>query len=278
MSLIIQLPGVELSNTRGAQFMITNVEGLVDSTDPKLDDEERENGHGDFGQADIWQQARFVTVEGVFFNRDETEFFTGPSSLKALSSKHFEAVFHTPAGVLRAQMLLASKVSWSPLGHEAAEFEFTLKSDDPRLYGPLQVATTGVPTTGVGIADPVLDPVQEGEEGNLGRVQVRNNGTAPSSPKVIIHGGLSEGFDLLCIEHALVVTVTRPIPDGSFVVVDHAAGQVWLDGESLLPSTYVPSAEWFQVEPGESCTIQWRPRGATTGTPSMTVEFSEASW
>ena len=43
-----------------------------------------------------------------------------------------------------------------------AWFEFTVKADDPRRYGVGQSFGTGVPTPGVGVDDPVLDPVQEG--------------------------------------------------------------------------------------------------------------------
>src|SRR5690606_294433 len=67
------------------------------------------------------------------------------------------------------------------------------------------------------------------DQGNPGRVTLTNTGTAPTEPVVKIYGGITEGFELLHIETGHIIRCTRPIPDGSYIRVDNAAGELWID-------------------------------------------------
>lgn len=275
----VSLPGVTIDTDATGGWALVKLVGFTDSTDPRLDGEAREFGHGDFGQDEVWLDARFITVEGEFYSTDVVVRENAAGVLKALHGQEFEVTVSTPAGANRTVVRLASRVSWDlDVSPSVVPFEFTLKADDPRMYGPLRSGSTGVPTSGVGIADPIIDPFSEGAPGNLARVVCANNGTAPSEPVVTVTGGLSEGFELRCIETSEVVRITRPILDGSQIRVDMGSGEAWIDGQSAVPASFIPIAEWFQVGPGETCTIQFTPLGVVSGVPSMTVEWADASW
>lgn len=274
----VRLPGVVIATT-GSPFALAKLVGFTDSADPRIESEARENGHGDYAQSDVYQAARYVTVEGDYYQQADEDLFAAGEVLKQLHGAEFEVEIVAGGRVYRSAVRLASKVSWDvDVAPGLVPFEFTLKADDPRWYGPLITQTVGVPSPGVGMSDPFTDPIDEGDPGNLGRIVCTNTGGAPTSPKVTIYGGVSEGFELLCMEHARVVRVTRPIPDGSHVTVDMGSGEVWIDDQSILPASYVPVSEWFEIGAGETCTIQWTPHGAQSGTPRMLVEHAEASW
>lgn len=278
MSVSVVLPGVTIASD-GSQYALKNLVGLTDSVDPRLLNEAREFGHGDFEQDDVFQAARYITVEGEFHPADDVEKFTGGDVLKALHGQSFELYAVAPDGVRRVQVVLASRVEWDAnVGPGVVPFEFTVKADDPRVYGPAQVGSTGVPTAGVGVADPIIDPFSEGAPGNLGRVAIVNTGTAPSEPRVRVTGGLSGGFELRHIEVGRVIRVTREIFDGSFIDIDMGSGAVWIDDQSPVPASDVPVSEWVSVAPGATATLQFTPLGVVTGTPTMTVEWAVASW
>jgi len=279
--IIVTVPGVSFDNMLfGDGWQLGELEGWWDTTKPRIGSDPRPEWHGDFGQDNVYLEPRFITVSGVFQSRENPDLVT--SARDAITALHEAGEFDftvSDGAVGRVTARLASEVLWDvDYAPGCASFEFTVKADDPRRYGAKQTYSTGVPTPGVGIADPFLDPVQEGAAGNLGRVELTNTGTAPSEPKVRVTGGLSEGFEVLCVETARIVRVTRPIPDGSVIDIDMGSGAVWIDQQSPLAATYVPVAEWISVAPGETCTLQFTPLGVQSGVPMMTVEFAEASW
>lgn len=149
------------------------------------------------------------------------------------------------------------------------------EAPDPLRYGPLSSGSTGVPTPGVGIADPLHDAVQEGEPGNLGRVQITNGGTAQTWPRLVVSGGLGAGVQVQCIESGRVLRFERMIPDGSFVVFDSRTGRVLLDGVSDATG-FLTVDEWSSIPAGSACTFQFVPLGAVVGSPSLMVEAAPA--
>lgn len=281
--ITVDLPeGLQLDNEQFSDgWQLNNITGWWDTTTPRLEDEPREHGHGDHDQDEVFLSARYFTVTGVFQSyADPDALATARAALDVMHGRPgFEVTVTDEAGPLRSTAKLASRIGWDRnRAPGCAYFEFTLKADDPRRYGPLQVLSAGAPTPGVGIADPVLDPVQEGDAGNLGRVELVNTGSAPSEPLVRVAGGSEEGFELRCIETAQIVRVIRPVPDGSVIEVRMIDGTVWIDGESPLAATYVPVAEWISVGPGETCTLQYTPLGTLSGSPHMDVFWAVARW
>lgn len=146
---------------------------------------------------------------------------------------------------------------------------------DPLLYGPLVAASTGVPTPGVGVADPVLDPFQEGAPGNLGRVAFTNSGKAPTSVEIAVTGGLSAGVQVHVIETGQTLRLERLIPDGSVIRFNSRTGRATIDGQSDVTG-FLTVDEWPMVPPGETYTFQFTPLGIASGVPQLTVSARPA--
>lgn len=145
-----------------------------------------------------------------------------------------------------------------------------LQAPDPFMYGPEFTGSTGVPTAGVGIADPLLDPVQEGAPGNLGRVAVVNTGTAPTSAIINVTGGLSDGVQIQVVETGEVLRLERLIPDGSVITFNSRTGRAVIDGQSDVTG-FMTVDQWPQIPGLSTRTFQFMPLGTQTGTPTMSV-------
>ncbi len=278
--ITVELPGLTLTNELGQDGpFLRDLRNWHDGTETRRNSEQRETGFGLYRDDDPEEAGRYPIVYGRLLTRrvgDEWPVRAAVMALKNLPT--FEIAVTDPTGRWRAEVALSGKPAFDLHDDGWADFEIPLEAADPRKYGPLIIQTVGLPTPGVGMSDPFTDPIDEGDPGNLGRIVCTNTGGAPTSPKVTIYGGVSEGFELLCMEHARVVRVTRPIPDGSHVTVDMGSGEVWIDDQSILPASYVPVSEWFEIGAGETCTIQWTPLGITTGAPRMETEHAGAIW
>lgn len=146
---------------------------------------------------------------------------------------------------------------------------------DPLMYGLETVGSTGVPTPGVGVADPITDPFSEGAPGNLGRVAFTNTGTAPTSVTLMVAGGLSGGVEIRVVETGEILRLERLIPDGSVVTFRSRTGRAVIDGQSDVTG-FLTVDDWPQVPAGATRTFQFTPLGVATGTPSMSVSASPA--
>lgn len=281
MLIKVELPGLTITNEPGQRdrAFLSDLKNWHDGTETKRDSTQRETGFGLYRDDNPEENGRFPIVYGRLLSRragQEWELRESVMAMKNLAA--FPLTVTDPTGRWSSEVAISGKVVFTIHDDGWCDFEVPLEAPDPRKYGPKQTLSTGAPTPGVGISDPIMDPISEGEPGNLGRVELVNRGTAPSEPMVRVTGGLTGGFELSCIETARVVRVTRPIPEGSVIDINMGDGTVWIDQQSPLPATYIPTSEWLSVAPGETCTIQFTPLGVKTGNPTMSVEFAEASW
>ncbi len=278
--ITVELPGLTLTNAPNQRVpFLLDLQNWHDGSETFRSSEQRENGVGLHRDDDPEEGGRYPIVIGHLNSMqagDEWELRDKVMALKNLDE--FDLVVTDPTGSWRSTVAVSGKIRFTPFNDGWANFQIPLEAEDPRKYGPKIVQSVGLPSAGIGMSDPFTDPLDEGDPGSLGRIVCVNSGGAPTEPTVTIYGGVSEGFEVLCMEHARVVRVTRPIPDGSYVTVDMGSGEVWIDGQSILPSSYVPVSEWFEIGPGETCTIQWTPLGTITGTPHMDTEHAEAIW
>ncbi|WP_300733707.1 phage tail domain-containing protein [Pseudomonas sp.] len=281
MLILVELPGLTLSNQRTdptAPFL-RDLVNWHDAPSTERKSEQRERGYGLYSDDDPAEGGRFPIVHGRMTLGNAGDEWVMRRQVMALKNlRDFEIRVTDPSGVWRGIVNISGAIAFDLHDDGWADFEIPLEMADPRKYGERRISSTGVPTDGEGIPDPIDDPVSEGEPGNLGRVIAVNDGDAPMEPITRVSGGLSEGFEIRCLETGHVVRVTRPVLPGSVITIDHGAGEVWIDGQSILSASYVPVAEWFQIGPGETCTIQWLPLGTVEGSPTLTVEYSEASW
>lgn len=158
-----------------------------------------------------------------------------------------------------------------------ATFQVDCTALDPRMYGDPVPGSTGVPIAGTGELLPETYPVNFGTEGDPGRIELINAGTAETTVQMVVTGGLSSGVAIKRIETNQTVQVGWPILDGQSVVFDTESHTVKLNGQSDL-SRYLGSSEWFTVGKGETCTLQFLPLGTQTGTPTLTATLRPAWW
>ena len=131
------LPGVFMDTELFADgWQLQSVEGWWGATDPRLDNEAREWGHGDFGQAEAFQAARYVTLAGVFQSRADPDAILAADGVLTQLLNLEEFPLTLTGGPISGTMhvRLAARVGWD-VDHApgAAQFEATFKADDPRI-------------------------------------------------------------------------------------------------------------------------------------------------
>ncbi|MEE8725822.1 MAG: hypothetical protein SOH95_02415 [Bifidobacterium crudilactis] len=118
-------------------------------------------------------------------------------------------------------------------------------------------------------------PVDFGAAGIDGRARFTNEGTAPASVRFRVSGGLPDGFSLRCVETGDVLTFRRPVASDDYVLLDSSDGSALLNGVSPV-SGYLTDDDWWQVGPGETCTVQFTSLGGVQGSPLMVLSGSPA--
>ncbi len=187
-----------------------------------------------------------------------------------------------PFGTLTCTVSVVGAPEVSEITSAGAQVSVSLVAYDPIKYGPARTVTVGVPSAGGGLEYNLFDggsggALYYGANGDLGRVTLTNNGTAPVWPTVTISGGLADGFSVQRLDTGQVVRYDRVIPDGSTVTAIFRTGEVLVDGQSD-GSTYLTRYEFFSVGPGETVEVQFTPLGSTTGTPQAEWSISDGYW
>ncbi|MDJ0337474.1 hypothetical protein [Cryobacterium sp. PH31-O1] len=169
----------------------------------------------------------------------------------------------------------------SPVHEDKFSKSFTFAIDmlapDPLRYGPAVSVSTGLPTSGGGLAYPVTYPVGYGAAGNPGRVVAMNPGTAETFSLLEVTGGMSGGFELTEISTGRVNRFVRPVPVGSTVVLNLRTGRALLDGPSDVTQYWTRQERW-SVPAFDSRTVQIAALGVVTGTPTLMARTAPAYW
>lgn len=248
-------------------------------SDAKSDEVERPQAHGAFDPGTDWRSGAVRTLTVGFIGnyadletalRDLNGRCAAPDGLVQLVVDSGASVTHADVSVRHID---PPNVRAGARRVEGIQID--MFCPDPRIFGIDVTASTGLPIPGTGVVFPFAFPAVFGEPGNPGRVQFTNAGTAPTALRFRVAGGMSQGFSLKCIESSDVLTMLRPIPDGSFVTLDASDGSVLLDGVSPI-SGFLIEDDWWQVNPGETCTIQFEALGEVTGSPQLQVTGAPA--
>ena len=244
--------------------------------DSKSDIHERSGAHGAHGIAEDWRSSLVIEMDG---------WFRGPSWLSmmnalraAVSTGSMVTVFVTDDEGTTSRSVSVRRFVPSPdPGARVCEFSILMVSPDPLRYGPVQIASTGLPTSGGGIAYPVTYPIGYGTPGNPGRITVSNPGTAGTYSLLEITGGMSGGFELTEITTGRVNRFVRPVPVGSTVVLNLRTGRASLNGPSDVTQYWTRQERW-SVPDGGSRTVQFSALGVVTGAPTLTARTAPAYW
>lgn len=103
-----------------------------------------------------------------------------------------------------------------------------------------------------------------------GRVLVTNEGTAEAPFVVAVTGGtMSDGFEVVEVETGRRMVYVGPVVAGTVVSLESELETAFVNDAPA--GRYVASSEWWQLAPLSSSTLHFLPRGAVSGTPTMTV-------
>lgn len=240
---------------------------------------DRPVNHGSFNPGEWLRESATFSFEASYLGGSTVEALDALSMLRGLASSKTLVPMTVDLGdgaytrFVRLHSIDAGDIH----DRAVASVEVYLEAPDPLLYGALVTASTGVPTPGVGIADPLTDPVEEGAPGNLGRASVTNSGSASTSVRIEVSGGLSEGVQIQVMETGEVLRLDRLIPDGSRITFNSRTGRVVIDGQSDVTG-FLTVDQWPQVPENSTRTFQFIPLGAQTGTPVLTVDMYPAGF
>ena len=249
--------------------------------DSKSDINERPVGHGAFGAAEEWRSSLVLQMDGwcrgaswlSMMGALKSSVSTGPMVTVSVTDDE---------GTTSRSVSVRRFVPVPNPGARVCDFTILMVARDPLRYGPAVTVSTGLPTSGGGIAYPITYPIGYGTPGYPGQIAVSNPGTADTYSLLEVTGGLAGGFELTEVTTGQVIRFERPIPAGSTVYLNPRTGRASIDGQSDV-SGYLTRSEWWSVPaasggiPG-SREIQFNSLGAVTGTPTLTSRTSPAFW
>lgn len=232
--------------------------------------------HGSFDPGRPWREAAAFSVKVHYLGSTQEEAVLALRDLTALGAytSLIEATADVGDGRMTRRVQVANIDIPDTRGSDTVEATVYMLAPDPFAYGAEIVQTVGVPVAGEGVASPFIDPFQEVGGGNPGRVTVTNAGSAPTTVRIDIAGGV-EGVQVQVVETGEVLRFDRLIPDGAIVQFDSRTGRATLDGQSDVTGFMVYD-DWPQIPPQATRTFQFTPLGAVAGTPTMTVRTAPA--
>lgn len=247
-----------------AAYRITGIEGWEGRPSPRYDKQSRTRSHGAHSSP-VWADERIVTIEGRCWSEAERD-----SLFDALDRRFSLDGGEEPLTVSVAARTLtaaAQVLRYDPVigggdwGIGRFGWVAQWRCPDPLRYGPVQpTVSTGLPTSGGGLAYPLTYPLSYGSAGTPGQIVLTNSGTAPAPIVFTVTGSLPQGFELSAGGKRLVYPVA--VPAGQVLTIDTAAGTVVAEGTADRRGN-LTVADWMQVPPGSSLTVQFTSLGGT---------------
>lgn len=269
---------IDASNPRG----ISELQGWYSAPPKRVIVEDRPNGNGAFERNIDYRGARVITQRGLMSDVSLDSAVTGTwRTFAGLQSAGTASQFSVadPAGTLSCQVSVVT-ADINPIVGGDAEYLLQMVARDPIKYGPTVEYVTGLPSAGGGLEFPLFDPagtLSFGGNGNLGRVDLSNSGTADVSVTFTVTGELTAGFYIQELASGSVLRYDRVVPAGSTVTLNSRTAEVLVDGVSD-GSTYLTVAQWFNIPAGGSVTVQFNAISGSSGSPTMTAAVASGWW
>lgn len=255
-------------------FGVIKVEGL-DPPDIRSDIVEKAEDHGSYVFAQYLSH-RLITFEGDLmtdadFESRITELRgafvprTTAAPLSFLIGDTEKVVFCKP---LRTAFPIDRAYSYGD-----GRWTVQLVAEDPRIYSAELQSGTLTPFTANGIGFDVAFPVDfgGGEGGSMGMV---NAGVFGTPPITRIDGPVTNPkVTNVTVDKFLRVDITLAV--GEFLILDHAARTVMLNGESSRYSQLTTDSEWWNLEAGSN-TIRFD--GSNTGGATQVIVTWRDAW
>lgn len=281
MNIVATLDGVTFT-TAGSLYTVEPPDGWFSGAPVKTPVQERPVSDGAFGDTRFDRAARPITFSGSVMSTVD-DLGADCERLSAILSDGSPQVLTVNDGssVRTASVrLVGVGPSITIIDERTADFVLSLIAPDPVKYGLPRQLVTGLPSSGGGLTYNLFNPagaLDYGANGDLGRVQLTNAGTAEVWPVLRVDGGLADGFFVQRLDTGQTVRYDRVVPAGSWVEVDFATGAVLVDGVSD-GSTYLTRGEFFSIPPEGAYDVQFNGLGAVSGTPLMTMTTADGYW
>lgn len=273
-TITVTVGDLTLYGDAGHEFTLVSMSGFDDLPSAKTEQDAWPRSDGNAMPGTTYYDGRTITVNGYYATSSVENTDLMMRRLRGMAGRLVTVTVQKGnATALHCNAEVRSMTVDEYRYRGKAAFQIGLLSPSPYLFAPLRSATTGVPTDGVGILDPLTDPLTEGEVGNPGRVGITGSGFAPTHLVVKVSGGLSEGVRIHCVETGEAVEFHRQINPDETMVFDFDDERVLFQNQSDL-SMFLTEENWFR--PSGDATIQFTPLGVQSGTPTMTVEWNEA--
>lgn len=259
-------------------WYFTELSDWMSLTSSKAEMTERPLAHGAFDPGMDWRNSGVYTLTALYRGQSVNTLEDAIHHLTALGGRD-DLVTCTvdTGGLITSRRVQISQVT-VPSHHVTPVLrgiQVDLKSPDPFAYAQEVSATTGLAKKGTGLKFPLVFPLDFGHAGADGRVRFTNSGTAPVAVRMSVNGGMSEGFQLKRVETSDLITVKRTITATDVVDIDCADGSVILNNASSI-SGFVTNDDFWLVNAGETCTVQFTAIGDISGTPSLKMTAAPA--
>lgn len=274
---MINLNGHVFASKATSGWVFTDLTDWLSVSDAKGGLSARPLSHGAFDPGEWWRESVSPSFKASYLGESAAGTLEALAALRGVAaSKTLVPMIVDLGDGLFGRMVRVHSIDVEDTkDSDTATVTIYLQAPDPLMYGAEVYGTTGPPTPGVGISDPVSDPISEGSPGNPGTVEIRNAGTASTPVKIMVRGGLSDGVVVKVVETGEVLRLERLIPEGSSILFNSRTGRAQIDGQSDVTG-FMTVDEWPQIPAGSVRTFLFTPLGTQTGTPSMTVSAMPA--
>jgi hypothetical protein len=276
---VVSFGGLTFDDSAQAGWTLARLQGWYDAAPSRRSVRDRPQADGAFGVDRYFRGARVVTVEGSYIGSSLEDAYRARDRLAALQADGRSSEF-TVSDLLGERSagveLLRAPEADDGLYQPFFQFAFDVVAADPRRYGPVEVVSTGLPSSGTGITYPIVYPIDYGTPGDPGRLIVSNTGTQETTSVFEVSGGLDAGFEIKDIATGRRLRFERLVPLGSTVVLNARTGRAYLDVPANDVSGFLTVREWWSTPPSVSQEIQFSTLGSTSGTPTLTARTRPA--
>lgn len=252
--------------------------------DSKSEMRERAQADGAHDIAQDFYKSLPFSIKGNFLGSSRADVQAAKTTLKTtLGRGAMVPVIVADVDGPRQRMVSIRHLAFTNDRAGGREIGFTVDciATDPKMYGPVQLIPTGVPTSGGGLTWPLGTAASGkfwdwGADSASGAVSVTNLGNAWSVPDLMAYGGMSGGFTATDVTLGQTVRLDRLIPPNSVATIRQRTERAFIDVPSNDVSGQLTGTDFFAIGPGETHIIKFAPLGALSGTPSFAISAASA--
>lgn len=280
--LNVTLENTVFQATTNHGWLLQSITDWMSLSESKADIKERPQAYGAFDPGTDWRKSLAITLKVAWLGDSEQELEQAITMLNAIGAlDRLVTLSVTTTSSIRTRQVSIRNID-PPDTHGRSNLEaiaIDMIAIDPRSYGPASSGITGLPHHGGGLAYKLMLPMSFGLAGSDGRARFQNTGSAPTSVNLTVQGGGTDGITLKRVENGATLVLSRPCNADDRIVFNSADSSVMLNDQAEL-SGWMTSDDFdgFDVQTGETCTVQLGIQGDPVGTPMLTLTAAPAYW